>query len=222
MVEGFILNYKFRWLFFLVGLMIFSLGITLTINMQHLGIHPWDVLNVAFFEKVGLSIGSWNIIFSGLLIIISWILDKSYIKLGTFMNAILVGSLVDLYRWIDFLPIATHSWVDIPFIIFGIVIMGFGGGMYNAAGIGSGPRDGFMLSISDKLGAPVGRVRIITESSVLVIGLLIGGPVFVFTFIFTFIQSPIFQYTYLNLGKIVVKMDYKNRHRQPNRNNNSA
>lgn len=35
-------------------------------------------------------------------------------------------------------------------------------------------RDGFMLSIADKLGAPIGRVRIITECSVLVLGLIIG------------------------------------------------
>jgi uncharacterized protein len=204
------MNYKFRWSFYMVGIIIFSMGITMTINMQHLGIHPWDVLNVAFFEKFGLSIGSWNIIISLILIIISWLFDKRYIKLGTFANAILVGAFVDLYMWLGFLPVATNTWVDIPLIILGIIVMGFGGGMYNAAGVGSGPRDGFMLSLADKLGAPVGRVRIITESIVLVVGLLIGGPVFVFTFIFTFIQSPIFQYIYLRCGKYVLKMDYTN------------
>ncbi|MGJ9460036.1 YczE/YyaS/YitT family protein [Oceanobacillus sp. CF4.6] len=205
------MNYKFRWSFYMVGIMIFSMGITMTINMQHLGIHPWDVLNVAFFEKFGLSIGSWNIIISFLLIIVSWFFDKRYIKIGTFANALMVGAFVDFYMWLDFLPVATNSWVDIPLMILGIIVMGFGGGMYNAAGVGSGPRDGFMLSLADKLGAPVGRVRIITESLVLLLGLLIGGPVFVFTFIFTFIQSPIFQFTYLRFGKYVLRKDYTNK-----------
>lgn len=204
-----VLNYKFRWSFFIVGIMIFSYGIAMTINMQHLGIHPWDVLNVAFFERVGFSIGTWNIIISGVLIVISSMVDRTYIKLGTFANAILVGLFVDLHRWIGLLPLATNTWIDIPVMIIGIVVMGFGGGMYNAAGVGAGPRDGFMLSLSDKLGAPVGRVRIITESSVLVIGLLIGGPVFVFTFIFTFIQSPIFQFSYLRWREVVLRRDYK-------------
>ncbi|MFP3489268.1 hypothetical protein R0K20_16890, partial [Staphylococcus sp. SIMBA_130] len=99
--------------------------------------------------------GSWNIIISAVLIIITWIIGKNYIKLGTFLNAILVGLFVDLYRWMDILPNATHTWVDFLFIILGIVIMGFGGGMYNAAGLGAGPRDGFMLSIAEKLGAPI-------------------------------------------------------------------
>ncbi|WP_423241377.1 YczE/YyaS/YitT family protein [Oceanobacillus zhaokaii] len=190
-----------------MGLLIFSFGITMTINVQHLGLHPWDVLNVSFFERVGLSIGSWNIIISVVLIVISWLLDKSYIKLGTFFNAILVGAFVDFYMWLDFLPVPSNTWVDVVLMIIGIVIMGFGGGIYNAAGVGSGPRDGFMLSISDKLGAPIGRVRIISESLVLVIGLILGGPVFVFTFIFTFIQSPIFQYFYLKIGRRINEIE---------------
>ncbi|WP_067724676.1 YczE/YyaS/YitT family protein [Oceanobacillus damuensis] len=203
------MNYIFRWSFFVLGVIIFSYGIALTITMQHLGIHPWDVLNVAFSNQVGLTVGSWNIIISGILIILSLILDKSYIRLGTFANALLVGLFVDLYLWLGILPSATSSIYDIFFMILGIIIMGFGGGMYNAAGVGSGPRDGFMLGIANKTGVSVGKVRIITESVVLVIGLLIGGPVFAFTFIFTFIQSPIFQYTYIRLGKFVLKKDYK-------------
>ncbi len=184
--------------------MIFSLGITVTINMQHLGIHPWDVLNVAMFDIAGLTIGSWQIMISFVLIVISWILDKSYIKIGTFLNAVLVGAFVDSYMWLDFLPKATGQWwADSLIITAGIVIMGFGGGIYNAAGVGSGPRDGFMLSISDKTGASIGKVRMITESAVLVIGLVLAGPVFVFTFIFTFIQSPLFQFSYHQMSRVV-------------------
>ncbi|MGY0693693.1 YczE/YyaS/YitT family protein [Virgibacillus sp. FSP13] len=196
-----------RWPFFVVGVIFFSLGISTTINVQHLGIHPWDVLNVGLFEMFGFSIGTWNIICGMTLIVVSWILDKSYIKIGTFLNAFLVGSCVDFFLWLDILPHATHSWLDILIIIVGIIIMGVGGGIYNAAGVGSGPRDGFMLSISDKLGAPIRRVRIITETGVLVIGLLLGGPVFVFTFIFTFVQSPIFQYSFLKCKKFIERLE---------------
>lgn len=196
---------------FLFGLIVFSLGISLTINVQHLGIHPWDVLNVALFEQVGLSIGSWNIIIGIGLICVSLILDRTHVKLGTFLNAIIVGSFVDFYLWLDFLPKATHTWTDIIIIVSGIVIMGIGGGVYNAAKIGSGPRDGFMLSISDKTGYSIGSVRIATELMVLVIGFLIGGPVFIFTLIFTFVQSPIFQYAYLKVGNYLHEIEMHKR-----------
>jgi uncharacterized membrane protein YczE len=186
-----------RLALFFVGLIIFSLGITIAINVQHLGIHPWDVLSVGLFDLFGLSIGSWNIMIGFLLILVSFILDRTYVKWGTFVNAVIIGSFVDLFLWMDFLPQATHGWTDWLIIVIGIVVMGIGGGLYNAAGLGAGPRDGFMMSISDKTGISIGKMRIITETSVLVIGLLIGGPVFIFTFVFTFIQSPIFQYVYL-------------------------
>ena len=196
-----------RWGFFLVGIMIFSMGITLTIQVQHLGIHPWDVLTVGLYERFGLTIGTWNITVSVLLILIASLLDRRYIKIGTFFNAFLVGLFVDFYRWLEFLPVATHTWLDVVLMFGGIIIMGFGGGMYNAGGVGSGPRDGFMLSISDKTGMSIRRVRIVVETSVLVFGLMIGGPVFIFSFIFTFIQSPIFQYSYEWFRRLIGKIE---------------
>ncbi|AST91348.1 YczE/YyaS/YitT family protein [Sutcliffiella cohnii] len=209
------MNGAIRWPFFLVGVVIFSLGISVTINVQHLGVHPWDVLNIGLYEKFGISIGFWNIMCGMLLIIVSWFLNKSYIRLGTFLNAFLVGAFVDFFLWSDILPSATHTWIDVPILLIGIVIMGFGGGVYNAAGVGSGPRDGFMLSISDKTGFRISRVRIVTESSVLVLGLILGAPVFIFTFLFTFIQSPIFQFFYLKCKAFIEKLEERSGKRQP-------
>lgn len=198
---------------FFLGLIVFSLGISIAINVQYLGIHPWDVLSVGLFDLFGFSIGTWNIIIGFTLIVVSLILDRSYVKLGTFLNAIIIGACVDLFLWLGFLPTASHSWIDWVIMLIGIIVMGVGGGIYNAAGLGSGPRDGFMLSISDKTGFSIGKVRIMTETFILVIGLLIGGPVFIFTFIFTFIQSPIFQFSYLkikaNLDGIEKRMKHK-------------
>src|SRR5699024_8614370 len=198
-----------RIFLYLIGHIFFSYGITITIKMQHLGLHPWDVLNVGLSEKVGLTIGSWNVIVGIMLIVVALILDRSYVRIGTFLNAVLVGTFVDLYLWLDILPQATHTWIDLIIIVIGIVVMGIWGGMYNAAGIGSGPRDGFMLSISDKSGLSIGKVRIITESIILVLGWLIGGPVFIITFVFTFIQSPIFQFIYLRFMKYLRRFELK-------------
>ncbi|WP_047979751.1 YczE/YyaS/YitT family protein [Ornithinibacillus contaminans] len=206
-----------RWSMYICGLIFFSYGITIALKMQHLGIHPWDVLNVALYDKLGLSIGSWAIIISILLIIVSWILDKSYIKLGTFLNAILVGVFVDFFLWMDVLPTASHTWTDILVMIVAIILMGFGGGLYNAAEIGSGPRDGFMLSISDKTGISIGRIRIIVETVVLLIGLALGGPVFVVTFIFTFIQSPVFAFTFVKFKRVKSLLEQQYQQKQPSK-----
>lgn len=182
--------------FFIVGLILFSYGIAVAIKVKYLGIHPWDVLNIALYDKFGLTIGTWNVIFGLMLVLVSLVIDRTFVNIGTFINAVMVGSMVDFFLWLDVLPQPSSLMFDVLVLLLGVVIMGVGGGMYNAARIGSGPRDGFMLAISVKLGYSISRVRIIVESIVLVVALLLGGPVFIFTFIYTFIQSPIFQASY--------------------------
>nr|WP_052737855.1 YitT family protein [Bacillus sp. SA1-12] len=179
----------------------FSYGISVAIQVQHLGIHPWDVLNIALFEKFGLTIGTWTVLVGLLLVVVSFFLDRSYINIGTFLNALAVGPLVDLFLYMEAFPRSSSVFTDVLVLFLGVVLMGIGGGMYSGARIGAGPRDGFMLSISDKLGMSISRVRIMVESLVLLLGWLLGGPVFIFTLVITFIQSPIYQYAYLMTTK---------------------
>ncbi|MDC3412106.1 YitT family protein [Aquibacillus sp. 3ASR75-11] len=195
-----------QFLVFMIGLTVFSYGIAATIQVQYLGIHPWDVLNVALFDLFGLTIGTWAVIVGFLLVIVSFFLDRTYLSVGTFLNALLIGPMVDLFMYLDYFPKSSTTITDVFVLLFGILLMGIGGGVYSAAGLGAGPRDGFMLSISDKLGFSISRVRIITESAILVIGWLLGGPVFVFTFIFTFLQSPVYQFFFLTTRKRLEKL----------------
>jgi uncharacterized protein len=183
--------------YFIIGLLVFSYGISLSIKVQYLGIHPWDVLNIALFEKRGLTIGTWNIIIGTAMIACTFLMKGKYVRLGTIVNGVMVGVLVDFFLHFDLLPPQTNAAVDVILLIAAIILMGIGGGLYSAAHLGTGPRDGFMLTISDRTGISISNVRIICECIVLLIGLLLGGPVFIFTFIYTFIQSPIFQKSFL-------------------------
>lgn len=198
-----------RLLIFFLGLVTLSLGISTTIKVQDLGLHPWDVLAVGLTDNVGLTIGTWSIIIGMVLTTITFFLDRTYVRFGTFINLLVVGMFVDFFLWLDFLPNATHGWVDFVIIVCGIVIMGTGGGLYNSVGLGAGPRDGFMLSISDKTGYSIRTVRVVTELFVLVIGFLIGGPVFIFSVLFTFIQSPVFQFSYEHLTSLLTNIEMK-------------
>lgn len=189
-------QYNFiRYTFYFAGLICFGLGVAFTVKVQYLGLHPWDVLNVALFEHFGFTIGTWSIIVGLILIGISLLVSRKYVNIGTLLNALLIGPIMDFFLWIDILPDASNSWTDYLFLLLGIVIIGIGGGLYVSGGVGAGPRDGFMLSISERTGLSVSKARIMVESIVLIIGYLLGGPVFWITFIFTFILSPIFQFS---------------------------
>ena len=184
-----------RYTFYFTGLILFGLGVAISVKVQYLGLHPWDVLNVALFEHFGISIGTWSIVIGLLLIGISLLVSKKYVNIGTFLNALLIGPIMDFFLWLDVLPDANNNWTDYLLLLLGIVIIGVGGGLYVSGNVGAGPRDGFMLSMSERTGLSVSKARIVVESIVLIIGYLLGGPVFWVTFIFTFILSPIFQFS---------------------------
>ncbi|MEM0519121.1 YczE/YyaS/YitT family protein [Aequorivita flava] len=196
-----------RYAFFFLGLIFFGLGVAVSVKVKHLGLHPWDVLNVALFEHFGFSIGTWSIVVGLLLIGISLLVSKKYINIGTFLNALLIGPIMDFFLWIDILPDASYNWTDYLILLVGIVLIGLGGGLYVSGGVGAGPRDGFMLSISERTRLSVSKARILVESIVLVIGFLLGGPVFWVTFIYTFILSPIFQFSLKFFTRLRSKLD---------------
>ncbi len=198
-----------RYFLLITGLLLFGLGVAIAIKVKHLGLHPWDVLNVALFERFGLSIGTWGIISGLILLIFSLIVNRKYIFIGTFLNALLIGPFTDFFLWTDLLPEATHSWVDYLILLLGIVIAGTGGGMYVAAGLGAGPRDGFMLYISDKTKLSVSHARILVESLILILGYFLGGPVFVMSFIYTFLLSPVFGWSMTFFKGILTTIEEK-------------
>ncbi|PRY14797.1 hypothetical protein CLV24_10334 [Pontibacter ummariensis] len=185
-----VINYGF----FFTGLMLFGLGNATAVQVKYLGLHPWEVLNVALFQQYGFSIGTWSTLVGLLFVGISWMMNRKYINIGTFLNALLIGPFTDLFLWLGFLPEATHTPLDYLTLACAMVITGIAGGMYVAGSVGAGPRDGFMLSISERLKLSVSRSRILVEVIVLAIGYLLGGPAFIASFFYTLIISPIFQY----------------------------
>lgn len=191
-----------QYIFFFSGLLLFGLGNAIAVKVKYLGLHPWEVLNVALYEQLGFSIGTWSVIVGLLLATVSWFVDRRYVNIGTLLNALLVGPIMDFFLWLGVLPEAIHSGRDYIQLACSIVIVGIAGGLYVAGGIGAGPRDGFMLSVSDRTKLSVSKARILVESVVLGIGFILGGPVFIATFFYSLIQSPIFQVALRFFGRL--------------------
>ena len=164
-----------RWLFFTVGLLIFAFGISLTIKGQLLGIGPWDVLHMGLYLNFGLTIGSWSIISGLALVVGTSIWTKSFPKLGTWLNMIVVGIFIDFFNWL--LPDVTQYFGQTVFFVAGVLIMGLGVGIYVAPNMGAGPRDSVMLLIVEKTGTSVKRARTSMEIVVGVMGWILGGPI---------------------------------------------
>ena len=67
-----------RCLFFLTGILLLSLGITLTIKGQIFGVGSWDVLHIGLAKTLGLTIGTWSILIGLAIIAFDIVMTKSF------------------------------------------------------------------------------------------------------------------------------------------------
>jgi uncharacterized membrane protein YczE len=168
------------------GIVVLALGITFTIRAE-LGVSPYDVLHQGLADITGLSFGT-VVVLLGLLILLVWIPLGQRFGIGTILNTLTVGFVVDAgLRIVD---VPTHDALRWVMLLAGIVITSFGMALYIGAGLGPGPRDGLMTGIAAK-GYPLWIVRTVLELTALVIGWILGGDVGVGTVLFAFGIGPI-------------------------------
>ncbi|HEY8216506.1 MAG TPA: hypothetical protein VIH82_05180 [Acidimicrobiia bacterium] len=170
----------------LAGILVLGIGITFTIQ-AHLGVSPYDVLHQGLADVTGLSFGT-VVVLLGLLILVIWIPLGQRFGIGTVINTLTVGFVVD----------GGLHVVDVPgpdalrwlMLLGGIVITAFGMALYIGAGLGPGPRDGLMTGIAAK-GYRLWIVRTVLELTALVVGWMLGGDVGIGTVLFAFGIGPL-------------------------------
>ena len=170
----------------LTGLAMFGVGISLILE-AHLGAAPWDVFHQGLSRKTGISVGN-VIILVGLVLLVLWIPLRQRPGVGTLLNALEIGVMVDLVMPI--IPDSRLLVVRFAYLAGGIVIIALGSGFYIGSGLGAGPRDGLMLGLS-RLGLSVRVARTIIELVVLVAGVALGGTIGLGTVAFTFGIGPL-------------------------------
>jgi uncharacterized membrane protein YczE len=170
----------------LVGIPVLGVGIAMTLQAR-LGVSPYDVLHQGIAAKTGRSIGT-VVIVVGLVILVFWIPLRQRPGLGTVLNTLTVGLVIDLALRV--VPEPELLAARIPLLVAGIVITGLGMGLYIGAGLGPGPRDGLMTGIAAK-GFPLWAVRTVLELAALVAGWILGGNVGIGTVAFAFSIGPL-------------------------------
>ena len=170
------------------GLFLFGLGITFFIRAQ-LGLAPWDVFHTGVSDRTDVAVGT-VIIVVGVFLLLLWIPLRQRPGLGTIMNAVEIGLVVNLTKPIIGEP--DHIVGRLALMLSGLVIVGFGSAIYIGSGLGAGPRDGLMLGLSER-GISVRLARTVIELTVLVTGIVLGGPIGVGTVAFALGIGPIVQ-----------------------------
>lgn len=195
----------YRFLFFLIGLVILTFGVSLSIKAD-LGAGAWDALNVGLSQTVGLTIGSWVIIVGIILMLLNGILHMKKPEILAIFTVFLTGFMVDFWMLIvlETWELETLVLRAIVFIL-GVAIIGIGAAIYLQAKFPLIPIDNFMMGIKLRLGVNLMVAKTIGELIALVLALMVKGPVGLGTLVITFAIGPFIQVFYPIFEKLYVK-----------------
>ena len=182
-------NLARRLIQLVAGLVLFGVGIGLMLQ-SGLGVPPWDVLHQGFAIHFGLTVGTWSIIVS-FVVLLLWLPLRERFGVGTILNAVIIGLMIDVTAAVT--PQAEQMVTAGVMLGAGILLMGLASGLYIGANLGPGPRDGLMTSIARR-GPSIRLTRSILELVVLISGWLLGGTVGIGTLVFVFLIGPLVQF----------------------------
>lgn len=188
-----------QWLQIIGGLLVFSLGVHLTI-FANIGLAPWDCLGMGIARHTPLNFGLSMTVIAVLILGIDWLLGER-IGFGTVIDALLTGNFVQLYNDLNPFPANESLWRGVALLLLGLTIMAVGMWIYMSAGQGCGPRDALLVGLGKRMSrVPIGVVEILLWGVVLLTGALLGGPVGIGTLISTVGGGAVMQLVYSLVG----------------------
>lgn len=164
----------------------------------NLGLGPWDILHMALTYHFPISLGAATIGVSSVVVLVDVILREP-LGWGTVMNMLFIGVWVDVLK--PFVPAVPNVfWIQVTCLLLGTLFMGFGTAIYVGVDAGAGPRDSLMLALSRIGKTSLRWSRTLIEVSVVLIGWLLGGPLWLGTLIFAVTVGPAIQLAFRVLG----------------------
>jgi uncharacterized membrane protein YczE len=189
----------------LLGLCLFGIGIWLGLQAD-LGVGPWDVLHGGLAKHLGTPFGRTSI---GVSMVVFLIALAARVRpgIGTVLNVLLIGAVIDVMLGTPLLDGLGDGALVLRVLttLGGILAVAVGSALYLGAHLGPGPRDGLMVAIHERTGWKVGTARAALECSVLVVGVLLGGPVGFGTIAFALGIGPAVQLAFRVLRQTPVR-----------------
>ena len=184
------LNFKprIKTLFFLVlGLVFFGFGESLLIHSA-IGLSPWVVLAEGLAINFNWSIG-FAMFASSVGVLLFWIPLRQQPGVGTILNILVIAGTIEFSMYLFDFSTDTY-FINLIVGSVGVILVGFGSGIYLTANLGPGPRDGLMTGLQRVTQYPIAWVRVCIEVSVVGVGWVLGGTVGVGTLLFAFGIGP--------------------------------
>lgn len=193
--------------FYLIGIIILTLGIVLTIQSA-LGTSPFDALLVGLFNTFGLTVGSWEIVVGFTMIICNALAEKKRPEYFALLTSFFTGVGIDFWLFTLNDWLIPTTWIGQSVCLgLGIILTGIGVATYLQSTIAPNPMDRSMLVISSLTGWSVSSSRILISIILVVIAYLFNGPIGIGTLINALFSGMLIGFLLPYTEKIKIKYE---------------
>jgi uncharacterized membrane protein YczE len=183
-----------KYIFYVLGIMILTLGISFTIQSD-LGTSPFDALLVGLSIKVGLTVGSWEIIIALLLIFCNSLLKRQKPEFSGLLTAFITGLGIDMWLFLLHSLITPEQWFS-KLVCFGLglIVIGVGTAIYLQTNFAPIPVDRLMLIIRELTGMNILLSKTLIYLLFLIMAIIFNGPISIGTLLTVCLGGPILNY----------------------------
>ncbi|WP_339281016.1 YitT family protein [Lysinibacillus sp. FSL P2-0066] len=166
-----------KYVFYVVGILILTLGISLTIQSK-LGTSPFDALLVGLSKNVGLTVGSWEIILALLLIGSNSLLARQRPEILGLVTALITGIGIDMWLFLLHDIVSPDLWFS-QAVCFttGLVIVGLGTATYLHTNFAPIPVDRLTLIIKELTRKTIFFSRTLIYLLFFMLAIFFNGPI---------------------------------------------
>ncbi|MBS7576075.1 MULTISPECIES: DUF6198 family protein [unclassified Enterococcus] len=162
-----------------LGIIILSLGISIN-KGSVLGMDTYTGMNTTVSTYFNMSLGNYQLILNVILLLSMFVFGRYLLGLGTVLNMVFVGYLVDFFlkqfdNTILSFEVEKSIWIRLILLVIGTLILCLGASLYMTADLGVAPYDALAIMISDHFEKiPFSLARIGTDVICVIVGLIFG------------------------------------------------
>lgn len=175
------------------------------LNRTNLGPDPFSAMNYGMSNMVGLSFGTYQAIFNGILFLFLFLQSRKLFGIGTIANMVVVGYAADFTGWLldnagilmpEDMTTATRFLVLVPALIEFV----FAAAMYMNCGVGTSPYDALPQLLHQKAQKLLKRefpfriTRMLYDGTATIIAFLVGGSAGIVTVLMVFTLGPVIDF----------------------------
>lgn len=184
-----------RTLLSFAGVVLLAFGIFF-FTVGDAGLDPYTALNTAVSDRLNMSLGVYQLIPNFVIIGMVFFLDRKLIGIGTVINMVLTGFLIDGFTFVyeAVFQFEITSAVQVLYLILGLIFFTLGVSMYKSPDLGVAPYDAITPVLSERVALSYKYCRIIQDSAVVAIAYFLGGPIGIITVVSAFFTGPLIVY----------------------------